>query len=490
LANGLFTNAVPPVGTQQNGGDICDMQAHRFPSLIIWLLTLWLSLPTPGQAQVYYLDLSKATLALPNRAVYVEQVLDARPRRGSIGTVHRGLGNIRQPADLQPSVQQALTAWVQAQLPARPTDHAIVLVLRQLQLNETIGAFSEKASIDVSVDVYARLADGYHYVLNAAELVENKGMETTAQHPGNLALALQQCLAQCHTIDWAKLPPQPARTLAELQLLGRPAAVALPYPALVDSLRPKGYYPTFLAFRNNQPVAEPALSITTKPRTAKGWEGTLEVEPALATAGGAPTALRNAWGFSDGQQVYIWHNRRYLPLTRAGNSFRFVGFTGPDQGAVGTASALGGAVGGAIAAASTTGKLGDFTLDMVTGVVSQFAEAGGPAPADTALVYVYRRASSTPGPVQVLLNGKVVAELEAWQSVAIPYTDKVHEVSLCLQTAPGRCTAFIPTFGTASYVEIARTITDPAKPPLERVPVKKGVFDLRVLQAHTKAASN
>ncbi|MFC7669933.1 hypothetical protein ACFQT0_23095 [Hymenobacter humi] len=274
--------------------------------------------------------------------------------------------------------------------------------------------------------------------------MESKGMETTAQHPANLALAFQRCLAQCQSVNWDKLPAQPARTLAELQQLSRPAAVALRYSALIDSVRPKGYYPTFLAFRNNQPVTEPALTVRSTPRTAKGWVGTLEVEPALAAATGTPTALRNVWGFSDGQQVYIWHNRHYLPLTRAGNSFHFVGFMGPDPGAVGTASFLGGAVGGAIAAAATSGKPGDLTLDMVTGAVSPFAEASSGAPTDTAMIYVYRRASSTPGPVQVLLNDKLVAELDAYQVVAIPYLDKVNEVSLCLQTAPGRCLAFIP----------------------------------------------
>ena len=464
------------------------MQPRRYSALIFWMLALWLALPATAQAQVYYVDLSKATLDLPTRTVHVEQVLDARPRRAGIGTVHRGINNLRQPADLHPSVAQALTTWMQTQLPTRPADHAVVLVLQQLQLNEEINAFSEKASVDVSVDVYARLADGYHYVLSAAERVERRGLETTAQHPANLALAFQHCLAQCQSLDWNKLPPQPARTLAELQQLGRPAAAALPYPALVDSVQPKGYYPSFLAFRNNQPVTTPALSIGTTPRTAKGWEGTLEVAPAVAAATGTPVALRNAWGFSDGQQVYIWHKRHYLPLTRTDDSFHFVGFTGPDPGAVGTAGYLGGAVGGAIAAAATSGKPGDFTLDMVTGAVSPFAEASGAAPADTAMIYVYRRAGSTPGPVQVLLNGKVVAELDAHQFAAIPYLDKVREVSLCLQTAPRRCTAFIPTFGTASYIEIAGNLTDSTKPLLERVAVKKGVFDLRVLRARNKAA--
>ena len=93
-----------------------------------------------------------------------------------------------------------------------------------------------------------------------------------------------------------------------------------------------------------------------------------------------------------------------------------------------------------------------------------------------------------PGPVRVLLNGAVVAELGEHQFAFIPYTDKLKEASLCLQEATGRCVSFIPTFGRTSYIEIARNTTDPAKVPLEKVDEKKGVFDLRVIRARTKTA--
>ena len=56
---------------------------------------------------------------------------------------------------------------------------------------------------------------------------------------------------------------------------------------------------------------------------------------------------------------------------------------------------------------------------MVTGVVSPFSETNGPAPADAALIYVYRRVGTTPRPVRILFNGKVVAELHEWQFAAI-----------------------------------------------------------------------
>ncbi|WP_426060885.1 hypothetical protein [Hymenobacter sp. B1770] len=454
---------------------------------LLLLLACWLGLPTVARAQVYYLELNKTPITVPGRAVTVEQVFDARPRRAGIGTVHRGLNNIPQRADLRPSVAQALTSWVQAQLPARSTDHPVALVLRELKLTEEISAFSEKARVELALDVYARLPDGYHYVLSAAEQVESKGMETTAQHPGNLAQALQRCLAQCQTIAWEKLPAQSALTLAELEQLGHAPAPTLTYAILSDSVRPKGYYPTFLAFRNNQPVTEPALTMETTPRTAKGWEGTQEVVPTLAAvSSNGKDALRKAWGFSDGQQVYILHNRHYQPLVRSGNEFRFVGFNLADPGAVGTAGYLAGPLGGAIAAAATSGRPGDYTLNMVTGGVSPFADAGTTPLADTATIYVYRRASSVPGSVRVLLNGTAVAELGEYQFVAIPYTDKLREASFCLQTAAGRCMSFIPAFGGSSYVEVARNFADATKPALEKANEKKGVFDLRVIRARTK----
>lgn len=444
--------------------------------------------PAPLRARAHYAALGKTPLVVPGRTVHVEQIPDARTKRAGIGAVHRGLANTLQPADLRPGVAPALSSWGQAQLPLRAGDHGVVVLMRQRQLAEEITAFSEKTSLDLSVDVYAHLTGGYHYVLNAAELVESRGVETTAHHTGNLALALQRCLAQCQRIDWAGLSPQPTRTLTELQQLGRTPAPARSCAILTDSLQPKGYYPPFLTFRNNQPVTEPTLNVATRPRTAKGWTGTLEVTPLLA-AGATQEPLRKAWNFSNGQALFILHNRHYLPLARTGNAFRFVGFAGADPGAVSTASYLSGALGGALATTSAAGKPSGFTLDMMTSRVSSFAEPSGTAPADTALIYVYRRGSATPGSVRVLLNGRVVAELGEQQFAAIPYTDKLREIDLCLEALPERCTTFIPSFGSTIYVEISCNIADLNQPVLEPVAIKKGVFDLRVLRARSKATN-
>ncbi len=452
-----------------------------------WLVgLLWLSFGVqPVAAQVYYVDINGQTLSLPERTFSVEQVLDGRQDRAGIGRVHRGLANIPQQADLQPSVAAALTQFVQAQLPPRPTDHPVVLVVRGLRLGERITTFSEHAQVELVVDVYAHLADGFHYVLSAAELVESKGIETTAHHPVNLSLALQRCLMQCQAVAWDKLPAQPARTLAELQQLAHPMPPALTYAILTDSVRPRGYYPTFLAFRNNQPVTAPDLHLEATPRTAKGWEGSTEVVAYLLPASGAAKEpLGKVWGFSDGQQLYVRHNRHYLPLTRVGNAFRFVGFSDADPGAVSTAGFLGGALGGAIAASATAGRPIELTLNMTTGSISPFADAGQSRPRrDTVTLYVYRPRGETTEPVRLLLDGQFVGELASNSFLALPWTDQEHEPHLRLEGTTDADLAFIPGSTPAVYIKV---ITQPGleadRETLERVPLKEGAFDVRAIK--------
>lgn len=443
---------------------------------------------TPARGQVYYVDLAAQPLNLPAPTFAVEQVLDGRPNRAGIGTVHRGLSNIPQVAGLRPNVAAALTTYLQAQLPpAAAETPRLVLVIRQLHLAEEITALYEKASLELALDAYVHLPDGYHYALSASDFIEGKGMETTARHPANLALALQHCLTQCQGISGAKAAVQPARSLAYLEQIGRLATGTPLYPILTDSVRKKGYFPSFLAFRNNQPETQPALLLETAPRKAKGWEGTTEAKPYFATASGGKEYLRNAWGFSDGRQLYIFHHRHFVPLEKKNGTFGFTGFSGADPGAVSTGALLGGAVGGAIAAGATNDQPTPYTVNMVTGGLSLFDDPGLAATPDTAMLCIYRRAGTAGGPIQVLLNDKPVGELGDNQFITIPWTDKQHEPRLCLAGAPGSCLGFLPEFGKMNYVRIGRTPADPTTPPFEQVTVKGGDFEVRQLKARAKS---
>jgi len=131
----------------------------------LFLVAILLSLPLPqATAQVYYLDLSHQTLTLSDRTVHVEQVVDGRPGHPTIGLVHRGLDNRPAAVLFRNGLETELTSFLHKQLPARSTDHPVVLCLRQLRVNEQLGRMTEAATADLAADVYAHLPDGYHFM--------------------------------------------------------------------------------------------------------------------------------------------------------------------------------------------------------------------------------------------------------------------------------------------------------------------------------------
>jgi hypothetical protein len=473
----------------------CFMLKNKYspfsPSLLVALLSSgWLlSCPTPAQAQPrqaapYIIDLSEQVLAVPGRTFFIKQVLDGRTSRAGIGTVRRGMANVPQRAELKPTVAAALQALLTQQLPARPTDQPVLAVVRALHVQENITFTSEQASDDVALDFYLLDAqNNARLALSTSANVQSKGMETTARHPRQLAQALQTCLTQLAGVDWGSVAAQPGRPAAELLGSGRPVA-SLAYPVLTDSVRPAGYYRTFLDFRNNSPVAASALVVVPERVFGKGWGGVSTYTPYVQEADGTRgAALREAWGFSDGRQVYMYYHKRYWQLARQGDSFGFVGPSAADPGAVSTAGLLGGLAGGAIAAASTSGRPIDYTLDLLTGRVSTLPDAERTATPDTVLLHIYCRKSSLgTKPEPVYLNDKLVGQIAENQTFTIPYTDHVSEVRLRLGTRTGRELVVQPDFLAPVYVKVGRYPDDDTKPPLEVVPTKVGVFDERFVK--------
>jgi hypothetical protein len=362
-------------------------------------------------------------------------------------------------------------------------------------VQEDITFTTEQATDVVALDFYLLDAQGNaHLALATRDTVRSKGLETTARHPRQLAQALQACLGQLAGVDWGRVAAQPGRPVAEL-LAPRPVASAT-YPVLTDSVRPAGYYRTFLDFRNNSPVASPALVIVPERVFGKGWAGISTYTPYLQEPdGGRGAPLRGAWGFSDGRQVYVFFHKRYWLLARQGNSFGFVGPGAADPGAASTAAVVGGiaggvvggVVGGAMAANSTSGRPVDYTLDLLTGLVSTLTDDERTAPPDTVLLHVYCRKSSLGTKSEpVYLNGQLVGRLTENQALTIPYTDHLSEIRLRLGTRKDRELVLRPDFLAPVYVKVGRYPDDDTLPPLEVVPAKVGAADLRQLNPNAK----
>jgi hypothetical protein len=467
-----------------------------FPWRLLGLLLLAVALPgapacaQPRQVAPYIIDLSTQTLAVPGRTFHIRQVLDGRATRGGIGTVRRGLANVPQRADLRPTVAEALQALFDQQLPARPTDQPVLALVRALHVQEDLTFTTEQATDVAALDFYLLDAQGNaHLALATRDTVRSRGLETTARHPRQLAQALQAGLAQLAGTNWGTVAAQPGRPVAEL-VAARPAASPT-YPALIDSVRPAGYYRTFLDFRNNSPVAG-QLVVVPERVFGKGWAGISTYTPYLQAPDGARGApLRGAWGFSDGRQVYIFFHKRYWLLARQGNGFGFVGPGAADPGAASTAAVVGGVVGGlaggvvggAMAANSTSGRPIDYTLDLLTGTITTLTDDERTAPPDTVQLHLYCRKSSLgTKPEPVYLNGTLVGQLAENQTLTIPYTDHISEVRLRLGTRKDRELVLRPDFLNPVYIKVSRYPDDDTLPALEVVSAKVGTADLQAVQ--------
>ncbi|MBT2558039.1 hypothetical protein J7E24_09600 [Hymenobacter sp. ISL-91] len=104
-------------------------------------------------------------------------------------------------------LETELTDFVRQQLPARPTDHAVVLCLRQLRVGEQLNGLTENASADMAADVYEHQPDGYHFVRSVAAHTAARALETTALHAKHMALLLQKCLEQLTPPIGPNAPP-------------------------------------------------------------------------------------------------------------------------------------------------------------------------------------------------------------------------------------------------------------------------------------------
>lgn len=424
----------------------------------------------PASAQkVFYIELSGQPLVVPARTFFIKQVVDGRPNRAlGIGSVLRGMTNVPHPADLQPSPALALQAVCGAQLPARPTDQPVLAVVRALFVQENMSFTTEEARDDLALDFYLLDAAGQaHFALSTTQTVTSRGMETTGRHGRQLVQAMQTSLTQLAAVDWGSVASAPAVAVADAQV-GRADDPGTTFPVLNAAGRRAGFYRTFQDFRNNTPVETPALVVEAKPNTHRGWEGSSTYTPFLQRPdGSAGEALRGAWGFSDGKQLFIYHRNGYYLLVPQGSNFRFLGPSGPDPQAMTTGALLGGMAGGLIAASSTSNKPTDYGLDLRTGRIAplEAASASPPQAERPTQVFLYRPRSAK-GPVAHVRLGAAqpVQELAAGSYLElVPLPGQSLKISLLPDSGPEVSLAVMPTSEAAIYLECRPTEAEPLR---------------------------
>lgn len=466
------------------------------------LTGLLMGLGPVAWAQTYYLDLHGETLDLPDRTMAVERVLDGRDGHPAFGVVYRGLSNKAAAVLFRHSLEDDLTTFVQAQLPARPPDHPVVLCVRQLRVSEELGNFSERSNADLALDVYEHLPDGYHFVQSTGARISSKGLDVTTGHAGHLAMLLGQCLGQLRTADWAAAARQPTLTLAQLPA-DAPVALAGggrrgPAPAILRQAPRRGLYYHFEQFLANQPDTSLTFTLDTVQVRFRSewamakWLAVARVRPLVAgtTNGSRRIVPAGLWGFCDGQQLFVLHNKHFFPLMRQGPFFTFIGEAPADQEyARAKARAQGRAQVAIVASVGEpdhTGEPAAYALDMRTGELAPYPGLHAPTRSDTAYVYVYRPlAPASTTPVRVLLNGHLAGTLLPGDYLELPWAYYARPLHLCLGGVPvaSACQYLVPNTSRPSYLRVT-----PATPttPWQWMPAHQGAADLDELDKQPK----
>lgn len=475
---------------------------HGIFTFLLALLTM-----LPARSQVYYLDLGKQTVTLPNRSVHVEQVVDGRPGRPGIGLVYRGLGNKPAAVLFRNGLEQELTDFLRRQLPARPTDQALTLCIRQLRVGEQLNGLTEDASAALAADVYLHTADGYHLVQSVGASTSGRALETTALHAAHVASLLQQCIEQL-TPPWPSTAQGPAQTLAQLTADVAPVASSLgrsamtgPVAAILREVPRRGVYRNFTQFLTNRPdssitVLTDTVAVRLHGRPARAqWVGVTRVRPVLVDAQGIRTHPKDLWGFSDGYQVYVQQSGSYFPLTRQHDFFTFVGEAALDVNymkARSKAQARQMIIGGVqvVPFPDHTGEPTAYALDMRTSQLAPYPDPLGrkPAQPDTSYVYLYRRPDAAhPEALPVFVGGQEIARLHPGQYIELawPYYARILAVRTEAPTGHGTGTGYfvVPDAARPTYLLLTPSAAATSVPVWQTVTNAQGEADLNLIDA-------
>jgi len=399
------------------------------------------------------INLQPETLALAAPGFRVEQVVDARPDTTTVGMIRRGA--CMQRVQFRQGAAREVQVFLNNQLNAPTGARPVLLRLTGASAVEyPAKAFVNDIATELIAEYYARQPDNTYFLLcRVSNNTHHTSGEPARQHATNVAELLRRGLEQVDRVDWAaQQAAGPFYSLAQLQ---RPAALQL-FPIQTTAPLRAGVYGSFLEFRDNLPGLPGNVTVDARGYVNTAWQGLRAVDPFLLTPEGRRVAVEDAWGFCDGQQVYVRQGKDYFLVERRGPIFMF--FAPGHQNNSGLIN------GGP--------PKTPFSLDLQNGLVMEYTGvASGPAAPlnsrPTHLMVYWRRDKNTT-PLAVQLNGAAVGQLQYNDYLSLPWQDTGQPVRLCVGT--DLCVELMPSFTEANYIEYQPGLT----PVLRKVPVREG----------------
>ena len=221
-----------------------------------------------------------------NTGFYISEVQDARQIQGNIGVAQTGLANKQVPANFEEDFSIHLQKYLNSILPKKKDAQPLTLKVHKLYISERTSAMSELGSCELKVE-FIKNEDGKSYSLGTFQsTTEGKGMDVTPKHDERIREAIAICLEQFEKSNW--------KNAATNEIV---ADVASDKNLLPSNLQ-KGLYFDFEDLLNNTPNQE--LKYKTKSIAQSKKSEHFQVFQHEKNK-----RIKNLFGYSDGQSVYL-----------------------------------------------------------------------------------------------------------------------------------------------------------------------------------------
>lgn len=458
------------------------------------LLLLLILCTTGAFAQTYTLDISKAKIPALLDGYYIEEVIDGRVVKNSIGVVQRSILNNKVPAVFAAPLEKELLNFITSQQPAQSGKIPIILRVNKLWISEFTTTNSESGTAELRVDFIYKQDSVYKKLYSTIVFHTQKGLEVTGKHDDNIAQVIGKCFQQFNANDFDVMLSQAENlSLQQLSASYVDKTTAKVYPILqVKSTYKKGIYITLEEFRNNEPSITSNFEIKHRSGFDQVMVGGGDAIPVLVSDDGKLTKIKNAWGFTDGVNLYMRTGEGYYPLVLIDGEFKFMGPPANNNGsaAIAAGAVTGGVVGGLIAGgivAATTNPA-EYTLDLETGVIKIGNTPVGMDPRPAKLILYRELKQEQPHDVEVVLNGQIFP-LSTNQMYEVDLDTNGAGTTICLNNDESSCNKFMPVPGRTYYY--ACTFKNITKAELKKVDEKLGVYAVKGIKfANQKAEKN
>ncbi len=172
----------------------------------------------------------------------IDTIIDLRANKAIIGTVRKGLSNRAVPAVFPYEFNAYLEDIMQRYLP-NSDGPKISLVVHEFSIQEKQSALSEKAIFHLDLGFAIREGSNFLEVYRYDEVIDEHGLDATAQHAHNINKGFVNALYFFQRSDWESNP-------------GTLIQDASNYDFDHTTIPKKGIYTTFNKLAQNQPEME------------------------------------------------------------------------------------------------------------------------------------------------------------------------------------------------------------------------------------------